>query len=422
MLIAFETLGCRLNEAETESWARQFQAAGDSIVPVSDADLVVLNTCAVTGEAARKSRQAIRRLRRLNPKAKLVISGCYASLNPTRVAAEMGVDLVVPNSAKDRLVSQVYNLNAESETTSKSAPDLFQRSRQRAFIKVQDGCRHRCTFCIVTIARGKEKSRPVEEVIDEIRQLQAQGVKEVVLTGVHLGGYGSDLGQSLTDLIQAALEQTEIPRIRMGSLEPWELSSDFFALFADSRLMPHLHLPLQSGSDAILKRMGRRCKTEDFRQLVSRARQYRPDLNLTTDIIVGFPGETEEDFAQTLALTEEIAFSHVHIFAYSPREGTAAASFSGQIDNALKKSRSKKLHNLATTLRRSILENHLGRVEAVLWEKRRQDNGQSWFYGYSPHYLRVKTAAQGKDLTNALTEVRLTAVGADGDYLIGEPV
>ncbi len=421
MQVAFQTLGCRLNEAETEAWARQFRAAGAAVVPAAQADVVVLNTCAVTGEAARKSRQWVRRLRRANPRARLVVSGCYATLHPEQVARELGVDLVIPNHDKDRLVERVRQLLPFAAAPTETP--VFPRSRQRAFVKVQDGCRHRCTFCIVTVARGEERSRPIDAVVAEIRALRAGGVQEAVLSGVHLGGYGSDLGVSLTDLLAAVLARTDLPRLRLGSLEPWELGEGFFALFENPRLMPHLHLPLQSGSDAVLKRMARRCRVDDFRELVRLARRYRPDLVLTTDIIVGFPGETEADFERTLTLVAEIGFAHVHIFPYSPREGTAAAAFPGQVDERTKKARCRRLHELAARLRRRALEAHVGRTAAVLWEKAETRAGRTGFSGYTPHYLRAWTAAAPEaDLGNRIQTVRLTGIAPEGDRLIAEPV
>ena len=233
MLVHLKTLGCRLNEAELETWAQAFQQAGHSITQQAEAaNLIVLNSCAVTGDAARKSRQLIRRIHRDNPTAKLVVSGCYATLNQQEAESLLGVDLVVSNKDKDQLVEKaITELNMNTMPAMSTEPaeiSLFTRGRQRAFVKVQDGCRYRCTFCIVTVARGEEVSRPIHVVIDEINALHSQGIHEVILTGVHLGGYGSDLGNNLSELIQAILADTDIPRLRLGSLEPWELPADFF--------------------------------------------------------------------------------------------------------------------------------------------------------------------------------------------------
>ena len=269
MRVALTSLGCRLNEAELEHWATGFQAAGYRLSnSVDDADLVVVNTCAVTGEAVKKSRQLIRRTRRRNAKAKLVVSGCYASLQPGIINELPGVDLVVSNPEKDHLVDIVkQRLAAEAMPETATEPGqaaLFARGRNRAFIKIQDGCRHKCTFCIVTVARGAERSRAIKDIIGEINGLHSRQILEVTLTGVHIGGYGHDLGTDLSSLIKMILSETDVPRLRLGSLEPWNLDEDFFMLFDNPRFMPHLHLPLQSGSDSVLRRMGRRCMTREF--------------------------------------------------------------------------------------------------------------------------------------------------------------
>ena len=277
MQVHLKTLGCRLNEAELETWARQFRQLGHGITTDPDnADLLVINTCAVTEEAVRKSRRLIKRAQKSNPQAKLVVSGCYASLNPGEINTLPGVDLLVDNRQKDRLPVLVSEqLCTETMPAIATEPGenlLFSRGRQRAFIKVQDGCRYRCTFCIVTRARGEERSRSIDEIIEEINELHDEGIREAVITGVHLGGYGSDLDVNLYDLVKAILEQTSIPRLRLGSLEPWDIPENFWELFQNQRLLPHLHLPLQSGTNRVLRRMARRCKTEDFSALVTRAR------------------------------------------------------------------------------------------------------------------------------------------------------
>jgi threonylcarbamoyladenosine tRNA methylthiotransferase MtaB len=283
MLVHLRTLGCRLNEAELESWAQAFQKAGHKITrEQNEAQLIIVNSCAVTQDAVRKSRQLIRRIHRDNPSAKIIASGCYVTLNTDEAAQLLGVDLIVSNQDKDRLVElAMQELDIPTMPAMSTEPgetSLFSRGRQRAFVKVQDGCRYRCTFCIVTVARGEEKSTTIEQIVQDINRLVEQGIKEVILTGVHLGGYGSDIGQNLAHLITAILEQTTIPRLRLGSLEPWDLPDNFFALFTNPRLMPHLHLPLQSGSDSVLKRMARRCKTEEFTQIIADARAQVPHL------------------------------------------------------------------------------------------------------------------------------------------------
>ncbi len=396
MLVHLKTLGCRLNEAELETWAQAFQNAGHQITRNADeAQVAIINSCAVTADAARKSRQLIRRLHRENPKAKLVVSGCYATLNEDEAAQLLGVDLVVSNKDKNQLVEQTLSaLNMDAMPAMSTEPgetSLFSRGRQRAFVKVQDGCRYRCTFCIVTVARGEEASRPLQAVIDEINTLHQQGINEVILTGVHLGGYGSDIASNLTELIQTVLAETDIPRLRLGSLEPWELPADFFDLFGNPRLMPHLHLPLQSGSNAVLRRMARRCKTEEFAQIVHQARQQIKNFNITTDIIVGFPGETEQEWQESVDFIKSIGFGHIHIFTYSSREGTKAATLPNQVTNEIKKQRSKQLHELAELMKHQFVKQNIKQTFPVLWEgqKQRINETHQWVYGYTPNYLKV---------------------------------
>jgi threonylcarbamoyladenosine tRNA methylthiotransferase MtaB len=427
MRVNLQTLGCRLNEAELESWARQFQQRGHRISADHEAaDLIVVNTCAVTAEAVRKSRKLLRRTQRENPRAKLVVSGCFASLEGEALARERGVDLVVPNQDKDRLVeiaTRELAIPSMPLTAMEAGTNpLFARGRQRAFVKVQDGCRYRCTFCIVTLARGEERSRPVLEVVDQINRLAAEGVREVVLTGVHLGGYGSESGSGLAQLIRAVLSDTDIPRVRMGSLEPWDLPDGFWDLFGHPRLMPHLHQPLQSGSDSVLRRMARRCRTDEFARLAAEARERVADFNLTTDIIVGFPGETEAEWRQTLEYVESVGFGHLHIFVYSPRAGTKAAALPDQVPEEIKKARSREIHELGRRMKRATLGAFVGRRLPVLVEGRFDGNdGGDWF-GYTPSYLpvRVRTRA-GEDPANRITEVLLERVNPDGETLIGEP-
>ena len=382
MKIHLKALGCRLNEAELEQWSQGFRAAGHAMVTAApEADVIILNTCAVTQEASAKSRRLLNRLYRENPVAKLVVSGCYASLQADEVAQTLGVDLVIPNSEKDQLPTKVMEQFAlpvmPAIATEPGENSLFMRGRHRAFIKIQDGCRYRCTFCIVTVARGEERSRLEASIIDEVNQLTRQGVQEIVLTGVHVGGYGSDLAEtSLYTLVKRLLVETDVPRIRFASVEPWDLPEDFFALFSNPRLMPHMHLPIQSGADSVLRRMARRCKTTEFTQLVQQARAAIPNFNVTTDIIVGFPGETEAEWQETLSFVEQLGFGHVHIFSYSPRAGTKAAGLVNPVSEAVKKQRSQELHQLAERSQQHWLTQQLGQRVPVLWERcRGQDAG-----------------------------------------------
>ena len=426
MKIHLKALGCRLNEAELEQWSQQFLAAGHEIAPASqDADVLVLNTCAVTSDASGKSRRLMHRLYRKNPEARLVVTGCYATLQAREVESALGVDLVIANAEKDQLpqkIMEAFELPVmPAMAIEPGESPLFLRGRHRAFIKIQDGCRYRCTFCIVTVARGDERSRTVADIVNEINTLHRQGIQEIVLTGVHVGGYGSDIDSSLYRLVQEILRETSIPRIRFASVEPWDLPVVFFALFSNPRLMPHMHLPLQSGSDSVLRRMARRCKTTEFADLVTEARRSIPGFNVTTDIIVGFPGETDDEWQQSLAYLSTIGFGHIHIFTYSAREGTKAARLPDPIAEAVKKQRSQILHSLADNLKRSWLQQQLGQCVPVLWEYARQETaGQKLYTGYTPNYCKVLVSVpDNQTLENTITATRLNTVADDGSVLYG---
>ncbi|MEN8131802.1 MAG: tRNA (N(6)-L-threonylcarbamoyladenosine(37)-C(2))-methylthiotransferase MtaB [Pseudomonadota bacterium] len=430
MQINLRTLGCRLNEAELERWAQDFQAQGHRItLDPETADLVVINTCAVTQEAVRKSRQIIRRTRRGNPLAKLVISGCYVSLGQDQNLEIPGIDLLVPNHRKEQLpelVAQKFDM--QTMPTSATQPDtalLFQRGLHRAFIKIQDGCRYRCSYCVVTLARGEERSRSIDDIVHEINTLVRQGIKEAVLTGVHVGGYGSDFSSSLSELIRAILADTDLPRLRLASVEPWDLPENFFELFHNPRLMPHIHLPLQSGSDSVLRRMARRCRTSDYERLIKKARSTITDFNVTTDIIIGFPGETPYEWQQGLEFIEKIGFSHIHIFSFSARQGTKAASLPGKLTGTQKKQRSKALHALANRMKTTSLKNHIGRTFPILWEGPTKQSGDKRlnYTGYTPNFLKISTKVPAvQDLENSIRNARLTALSTARDGVLAELV
>jgi threonylcarbamoyladenosine tRNA methylthiotransferase MtaB len=425
MKIHLKALGCRLNEAELEKWSQDFTSAGHVISnDSSEADIVVLNTCSVPQGAGKKSRQLLNRLHRENPTAKLIASGCHATLSPEEFAESVGVDLIVPNQEKDQLAQQVLERFSDgsmpSIATEPGETSLFQRGRQRAFIKIQDGCRYRCTFCIVTLARGNERSRMEAEIIAEINHLHSQGIQEIVLTGVHVGGYGSDTETSLYALVSAILQYTDIPRIRFASVEPWDLHDNFFSLFENPRLMPHMHLPLQSGADSVLRRMSRRCRTDDFRDLIEQARRNISNFNVTTDIIVGFPGETEQEWQESFDYVESIGFGHLHIFSYSPRQGTKAARLANPVPKVFKKQRHQAMYQLGEQMKQVALSAQVGQCCDVLWEKGKQHGAKTHYTGYSPNFLRVEThVSQSTLLENRITPVRLANVSNEPLSLIG---
>jgi threonylcarbamoyladenosine tRNA methylthiotransferase MtaB len=426
MRVQLKTLGCRVNEAELETWARAFQKAGHQIsADHEEADLLVLNSCAVTQDAVRKSRALIRKLGKEHPAAKIILSGCYATLHPEE-AATLGVDLVIENQDKHRLVEiAIDRLPVEimpEQATDPEGTALFRLGRHRAFIKVQDGCRYRCSYCIVTLARGEERSRSVEEILAEIHEFEDQGIGEVVLTGIHLGGYGSDSGSDLASLLEIILAKTQIPRIRLGSLEPWDIPDQFIALFKNPRLMPHLHLPLQSGSDTVLKRMARRTRRDDFVTLVERLRKGIPDINLTSDIIVGFPGETPAEWAETVELTQSVEFGGLHIFSYSPRPGTAASAMPHRIPGDIQVQRSRELHEIARTQKNRAMSRLVGQSRAVLWEGLQETVSGPVVSGYTPEYHRVMVSvneAQAVNLPHTISAVDLVGLDPSTGCLLG---
>jgi threonylcarbamoyladenosine tRNA methylthiotransferase MtaB len=422
MRVRLETLGCRLNAGEMQRLARQFVAAGHRIAePGTAFDVCVINTCAVTQIATRKSRQLIRHIHHAQPAALLVVTGCYAELEPAQTAA-LGVHLVVGNRQKDDLVGIVTRHVGAQQLTphvddggSGRATGPCPDTRTRAFVKAQDGCDNHCTFCVVRLARGPARSRPADDVLTEVHQLARMGYREVVLSGVHLGSYGQDSGdeQGLFRLVQRLLRETDIPRLRLSSLEPWDLDIDFFQLWEDRRLGRHLHLPLQSGCDATLHRMGRRITSLAFAALVDAARTAIPDLSVTTDILVGFPGETETEFAASLAFVEAVQFAKLHVFRYSPRPGTPAASMPDQVPATTAVERSQQMHQVGARMEQAFRRRFVGRIMEVLWETGDQHGNEWQWHGLTENYLRV-SAAGPPGLRNVIAPTRLVADTSDG--------
>ncbi|NPA92360.1 MAG: tRNA (N(6)-L-threonylcarbamoyladenosine(37)-C(2))-methylthiotransferase MtaB [Chloroflexi bacterium] len=412
MKVYLDTIGCRLNQAEIERMAREFRAAGHELVASpEEADLAVVNTCAVTAHAVSDSRQRIRRLARAGAK-RVVATGCWATLEPAQAAALPAVEAVVPNPQKDALVSAVLGLPPEAFDLEPIArePIPGSRARTRAFIKVQDGCDNRCTFCITTIARGPGRSRTVAEVLADIRAAHRGGAQEVVLTGVHLGSWGQDFTprQHLRDLVQAVLQETDVPRVRLSSLEPWDLDADFFGLWENPRLARHLHLPLQSGSAATLRRMARKTTPEAFARLVETARSLIPEVAITTDVIAGFPGETEEEFAETLAFVEAMHFAGGHVFTYSERPGTAAARMPNPVPLDVRKARNAALRKVLETSAARYRQQFVGRTLTVLWESAEAlPEGGFLLRGMSDNGLRVQAQAPER-WWNRLMQVHIT--------------
>lgn len=413
MKVHLRMLGCRLNQSEIDTMARQFQQQGHEIVHDPEAaDQIIVNTCAVTREATKSSRKLIRELNRSNKQAEITVTGCYAQINPNDIAVIDGVQRVVGNAQKDSIVSEITGQAVELFDIEPHARDDKAVNRTRAFIKVQDGCENSCTFCVTTVARGAGQSRDADEILNEITYLHSTGYQEVVLTGVHLGSYGYDLcnRDGLVELVQRILAETEIPRLRLSSLEPWDLSDGFFNLWQNERLQPHLHLPLQSGCDATLKRMRRNTNQAEFRDLMLAARAKIPDVRITSDVIVGFPGETEEEWAISKVFIEEMAFDGLHVFRYSVRPGTPAAKMRGKVPNKIKKARSQELIEWATMREEQFAEQFIGRELPVLWENvTGSSDGGFVQAGYTHNYIRVQTT-HPRILTNHITLARIESV------------
>jgi len=410
--IALDSLGCKLNQAETELLAKQLVEAGYRLVsPADEADVYILNTCTVTHIADGKSRHRLRLAHRRNPDALVVATGCYAQRAPQELAQIKGVDLVVGNDEKPhllRLLEGSGRLTSPGFTRGNSMSRHYNGFRTRAFIKVQDGCHSFCSYCIVPLVRNSETSTPVDQIVAEVRHRIANGYKEVVLTGVKIGSYKSD-GIPLKGLLEHILAETDVARLRLSSLQPQEISPELIGLWRDSRLCRHFHLPLQSGSDRVLNRMNRRYSTSDYQQAVSLIRALVPDAAITTDVIVGFPGETEDEFKQGYNFCRQMGFARIHVFTYSPRQGTPAARLPQQVAAQIKKQRSQRMLALARESAQDFSQRFLGKVMSVLWE--RQTDGL--WSGYTDNYIKIYTR-NTRDLTNQLLPVKLVEVGDDG--------
>ncbi|MBE5785790.1 MAG: tRNA (N(6)-L-threonylcarbamoyladenosine(37)-C(2))-methylthiotransferase MtaB [Clostridiales bacterium] len=415
MKAAFCTLGCKVNQYDTEAMRELFENAGYETVDFSEpADVYVVNTCTVTATGDKKSRQMISRAHALAPDAKIIVAGCYAQRAPEEVIAMPGVCLVI--GAKDRLrvVELTEALGNEKKT---AVGDLkwerifepltvSREGRTRAHLKIQEGCDRFCTYCIIPYARGPIRSRPLAEVKAELKKLADAGYKEVVLTGIHLMSYGRDLDGSITliDAISKADDIDGIERIRLGSLEPQMLTDDFVSTLASNRkVCRQFHLSLQSGSKTVLERMRRRYTPDEYAECVKRLRAKMPECAVTTDIIVGFPGETEREFEETLQFARDVALARIHVFPYSRREGTKAAAMPGQLSRGVKAVRAAKLGSLAKALEQEYASVFVGTVQDVLLEEREGE----CFSGHTDTYLKVLIPAGEEDLSNRFMRVRI---------------
>ena len=424
MKIAFYTLGCKANQFETQALERLFAERGHEIVPFDGfADVYVVNTCTVTALSDKKSRNAARRCKKHNPAARLVLCGCYAQVKPQEARALCGADAVIGTPDKSRVVSIVEELAPDGvRDLWHEAPPLFDvlpagglSGRTRALLKVQDGCRNFCTYCLIPFARGPERSMPFDTAVSEARRLAEEGYREIVLTGIEISAYGRDLPgrPGLISLIEALCQAAPGCRIRLGSLEPRTVTEDFARRCAAlPNLCPHFHLSLQSGCDRTLRAMNRHYTAGEYKSACGLLRRYLPGCGLTTDLIVGFPGETREDFEESLRFVTECELGKVHVFPYSRRQGTRAASMPGQLSQAEKAARSQQAIRLCRALEQKDLEARVGQTYDVLFEQ--QEDG--WFTGHIPEYCLVK--ARGEGLHNRVLPVKIT--GCEEETLVGE--
>jgi threonylcarbamoyladenosine tRNA methylthiotransferase MtaB len=418
MKVYLDTIGCRLNQSEIEKMARQFRAAGHEIVATSAAaDLVVVNTCAVTSAAASDSRQKIRQAAKAGD-AEIVVTGCWATLEPDAALSMPGVTKVIANRRKNSLVADTLQLPEQDfdlePLARKPLPGIHQRTR--GFIKVQEGCDNYCTFCLTRLLRGKSTSTPADEVLQDIRSALRGGTQEIVLTGVQLGAWGLDLdpASNLEWLVRKILIETDTPRLRLSSLEPWNLDESFFSLWENPRVCRHLHLPLQSGCEETLKRMGRNVTPAFYAALVEQARKISPEIAITTDIIAGFPGESEAEFATSLAFVQAMHFAAGHVFHYSARPGTPAVRLPDQVPGPLRKTRSAELRDVLSASALLYQQHFIGKTLAVLWESAVQQPGSGWqMEGHSDNYLRITASSDG-NLWNQVSLVLVEKIQEEG--------
>ena len=430
--IAFYTLGCKVNQADTASMENLFLRSGHQLVSFDgEADVYIINTCVVTNTGQRKSRQTIHRAIRKNPNALIVVTGCYPQTAAEEVKAIAGVDMIIGNQDRAQIVQlveerlahrqtdtldAVHKLTASTAFEEMAAGDITDKTR--AFLKIQEGCNQFCTYCIIPYARGPLRSRSLESIRTETQRLISAGFKEIVLIGIHLGCYGKENpdGPTLYDAVKTVLDVPGVQRLRLGSLESVEVEPRLLTLMQeDARFCRHLHLPLQSGCDKTLQAMHRPYTTAKFKKLLADIKNRVPDIAITTDVIVGFPGETEADFETTCKFAESCGFSKMHIFPFSARKGTPAEKFAGAVTEAVKKERADILGRIDETMHKAFLQAMVGQTAEVLFE---QPAGEDYFEGLTGNYQRVFVKSGGRNLGGEILPVKITAF--DGEKLLGE--
>jgi threonylcarbamoyladenosine tRNA methylthiotransferase MtaB len=418
--VAFHTLGCKLNFAETSTIARTFpDDRFERVSPDGHADIYVINTCTVTDAADKKTRQTVRKFIHRNPEAFIAVVGCYAQLRKEEAAAIEGVDLVLGTYEKFDVASYIDNLqkrtapeihSCESVDTDGFMTSWSAGDRTRSFLKVQDGCDYHCSYCTVPLARGKSRNPFISEIISEAEAIVSSGVREIVLTGVNVGDFGRSTGETLDQLLMSLIKVSGLQRLRLSSIEPNLLTDQVIDLIASEKvLLPHIHMPLQSGNDRILGLMRRRYRREVFRDRVLKIREHMPDAGIGADVIVGFPGETQEEHTDTYSFLESLPLSYLHVFAFSPRPGTPAADLPGTVNKQEKDRRSRQLIRLSESRRMQFMRNAGGQIHEVLFEQRGHDGMVA---GLTGNYIRVLTPWE-KGLPGTIRRVMLTTLRDD---------
>ena len=420
--VAFQTLGCKLNFAETSTLARDFSSHGYAQVGIDHpADLYVINTCSVTENANKKARKAVRRALRKSPQAKVAVIGCYAQLNPQEIADIPGVSIVAGAEDKfnliekiesEELIGQPVILNSEIDYVTHFHPSYSMGERTRSFLKVQDGCDYTCSFCTIPLARGKSRSADIADTLLQAREIAETGIKEIVLTGVNVGDFGKSHGESFFELIQELDKVEGIERYRISSIEPNLLTDEIINFTANSeKFLPHFHIPLQSGSDQILKAMRRRYKSDLFVRRINKIKSIMPDACIGVDVIVGFPGESEENFQETYELLKQLDVSYLHVFSYSQRDNTDAVKIEPKVSQQTIAERSKILHRLSMKKKRQFYENNTGKIRQVLFETYEE----GILSGHSENYISVSIKGN-EDKVNQIIPVKLVRL-EDGEMI-----
>jgi threonylcarbamoyladenosine tRNA methylthiotransferase MtaB len=417
--VAFYTLGCKLNFSETSTIARLFEDGGFAKVDFEDKpDVFVINTCSVTENADKKCKQLVKRAKKISPESMVIILGCYAQLKPEEISRIPGVDLVLGANEKFNVLahlekkSEVKVVHDNIKHTHDFIPSHSYGDRTRSFLKVQDGCDYFCTFCTIPLARGKSRNASIAATVAEAQKIAQTAVKEVVLTGVNIGDFGQGGAENFFDLTKALDEVAGVERFRISSIEPNLLSDDIidFCLTASKRFAPHFHIPLQSGSDDILEKMRRKYKTSLYAHRVERIKATNPDACIGVDVIVGFPGETDEDFLATVNFLKDLDISYLHVFTYSERANTGAPKLGTKVPMETRRERSKILHLLSDRKKLAFYQTQVGKRKAVLFE---QEENEGWLYGFSENYVKVKTP-YNEALINQIVAVELTEIDRDG--------